>query len=86
MLRALLGGGGLLTANNLFLLQFSVLDFLYNPGQNISDKLYFFCEIAPYGKSPISVFQEFFASIDKILILGAGLSTRLQFYGVLRSS
>ena len=49
----------------------------YNPGQNISDKLQFFCEIAPYGKSSISVFQEFFASIDKSFILGAGLSTRL---------
>ena len=50
---------------------------IYNPGQNISDKLYFFCEIAPYGKSSIFVFQEFFASIDKILILGAELSARL---------
>ena len=54
--------------------------------QNISYKLQFFCEIAPYGKSSISIFQEFFASIDKILILRAGLSTRLQFYEVLRSS
>ena len=36
-----------------------------------------FCEIAPYGKSSISIFQEFFASIDRILILGARLSTRL---------
>ena len=49
---------------------------VYNPDQNISDKL-FFCETAPYGKSSISIFQEFFASIDKILILGAALSTRL---------
>ena len=37
----------------------------------------FLCEIAPYGKSSISIFQEFFARIDKILILGAGLDTRL---------
>ena len=49
----------------------------HNSGQNISGKLYFFCEIAPYGKSSISVFQEFFASIDKMLILGARPSTRL---------
>ena len=48
-----------------------------NPGQNISKKLSFFCEIAPYGKGSISIFQEFFASIDKILILGARLSTRI---------
>ena len=44
---------------------------IYNPSQNISDKLWFFCEIAPYGKSLISIFQDFFASIDKISILGA---------------
>ena len=44
------------------------------------------CEIAPYRKIPISIFQEFFASVDKILILEAGLSARLQFYEVLRSS
>ena len=37
----------------------------------------FLCEIAPYGKSSISIFQEFFARIDKVLILGAGLDTRL---------
>ena len=35
------------------------------------------CEIATYGKSSISIFHEFFASIDKILILGARLSTRV---------
>ena len=40
-----------------------------NPGQNILDELQLFCEIAPYEKSSISVFQESFASIDKILIL-----------------
>ena len=49
----------------------------YNPGQNISGKLQFFCEIAPYGKSSISICQEFLASTDKILILGARLSTGL---------
>ena len=37
----------------------------------------FLCEIAPYGKSSISIFQEFFARIDKVLILAAGLDTRL---------
>ena len=35
------------------------------------------CEIASYGKSSISTFQEFFASIDKILIVGARLSAGL---------
>ena len=51
--------------------------WVYNHGQHISGKLKFFCETAPYGKSSISIFQEFFASIGKILILGARLSTRL---------
>ena len=31
-----------------------------------------------------SIFHEFFASIDKIFILGGKLMTRLQFYEVLR--
>ena len=35
-----------------------------------------------FGKSSISVFQEFFASINKIFILGGGLGTRLSFYEV----
>ena len=48
-----------------------------NLGPNTSDKLWFLCEIGPYGKSSISIFQELFASIDKILILGARLSVRL---------
>ena len=48
-----------------------------NHSQNIWDKLYFSCEIAHYGKSLISVFQEIFTSfIDKILISEEGLSTR----------
>ena len=50
---------------------------IYNPGQNISDKLWFFGEIAPHGKGSVSTFQEFFAVVDKILILGAGLSAGL---------
>ena len=41
------------------------------------DKLWFSCEIVHYGKSLNSIFQEFFASIDKIWILGGRLSTRL---------
>ena len=49
----------------------------YNPAQNVSDKLKLLREIAPYRKSSFSIFQEFFVSIDKILILGARLSTRL---------
>ena len=34
-------------------------------------------EIWYYGKSSIYIFQELFASIDKIFILGGRLSTRL---------
>ena len=45
------------------------------------------CKIAHYGKSLISVFQEFFANINnKIFILAGRLSTRLFFYEVLRLS
>ena len=35
-----------------------------------------------YGKSSISVFQKIFASTDKIVISGGGLSTRQQLYEV----
>ena len=58
----------------------------YTPLQNISDKLYFFFEVAPYVKSSISIFEELFASMDKILILGARLSTEEWFYEKLISS
>ena len=44
-----------------------------NHGQNIWDKLLFLCEIVHYEKSLNSIFQDFFASIDKILILGGRL-------------
>ena len=40
----------------------------------------FSCETAHNGKSLISVFQEFFASIDKIL--AGRLGTGLPFYGL----
>ena len=43
----------------------------------------FLCEIAHYRKSLISVFQEFFASINKVFILAGRLGTRLLFYEVL---
>ena len=43
---------------------------------------YFPCEIAHYQKSLISVFQQFFASINKIFILAERLGTRLSFYEV----
>lgn len=33
------------------------------------DELYFSCEVTHYGKSSVSVFQEFFGSIGKIHIL-----------------
>ena len=50
--------------------------------RDISGELWFSREIAHYGKSLISIFQEFFASIDSIFILVRGLSTWLSFYGV----
>ena len=37
----------------------------------------FHVEHAHYGKSAISIFQEFFATIDKIVVLAVGLGTRL---------
>ena len=33
-------------------------------------------------KSFISVFQEFFASINKVFILAGGMGTRLSFFGL----
>ena len=42
-----------------------------NHSQNIFDKLYFSYEIAHYGKGLVSVFQEIFASADKIFISGS---------------
>ena len=53
--------------------------------QNFETKLSFPCEIANDGECLISVFKDFFASIDKILILGGRLASRLSFYGALRS-
>ena len=38
-------------------------------------QIYISCEIAHYGKGSVSLLQEFFAIIDKILILGEGLGT-----------
>ena len=48
----------------------------YNHWQKNWDELHFSCEIAHCSKSPISVFQEIFTSIDKVLISRGGLSTR----------
>ena len=39
-------------------------------------------EVANYGKSWISNFQEFFGSINKVFILAGGLGAGLSFYGV----
>ena len=39
-------------------------------------------DTAHYGKSLTSVFQELFASINKIFILAEGLDTMLSFYKV----
>ena len=52
----------------------------------LSGLLKFSWEIAHYGKSLISDFQDIFAGINKIFILGVGLSTILSFYRVLRLS
>ena len=38
--------------------------------------------IAHYGRSLISAFQEFFASVNKTFILAGRLDTRLSFYEV----
>ena len=40
---------------------------------------WFTCEIAPYGKSSISIFQESLASIEKIFTLPGRLGNSLQF-------
>ena len=65
----------------------------YNPGQNISDRLCFSCEIVNYEKSSGSIFDEIFTLF--LLIFHEywqnfhfrdRLSNRLQFYEVLRSS
>ena len=54
---------------------------LYNKESTIIHKIF---ETNPnyYGKSLISVFQKFFASINKTFILAGGLDTRLSFNGV----
>ena len=44
--------------------------------------LWFSCGVAHSGRSLISVFQDFFASINKNFILAVGLGTALSFYGV----
>ena len=41
------------------------------------------CQISNYAKVLISVFQQFFASIGEIFILGGKLGTSFQFYEVL---
>ena len=57
-----------------------------NYSQNIWERLLFSCEIAHYGKSSISVFQEIFISNDKIFISGGGMSIRQKLFDVLRFS
>ena len=53
-----------------------------NHSQNIWDWLCFSCEITHCGKSLISVFEDFFASIKKILILAGSLDPTIWFYEV----
>ena len=43
-------------------------------------------EMVHYGESSISTFEQFFASIDKIFVLGGRLGTRLELYEDLGSS
>ena len=43
-------------------------------------------EIMHHGKGSISIFQEIFTSINRIVISGEELSTRQQFYKVVRFS
>ena len=54
----------------------------YNNSQDIWDQLQLSCEIGHSGKSLISLFQEFFASIDKAFILAGGVGARLSFYEI----
>ena len=53
-----------------------------NHWQNIWDWLCFSCEITDCGESLISVFEDVFASIKKILILAGNLGPTLWFYEV----
>ena len=53
-----------------------------NQSQNIWDWLWFWCDIVQYWKNLIFVFEEFFASIKKILILAGSLGPSLSFYEV----
>ena len=40
------------------------------------------CEIMHYGKCLIAIFRDFYASINKVIMLVVGLGTRLSFYEV----
>ena len=53
------------------------LDLVYSYGQNVSNKLYFSCEIPHFGKILISIFSKVFAIIEKNFILRERLGTRL---------
>ena len=59
-----------------------MFSILINKSQNIRDSLYFSCQIAHNGKSLVSVFQDFSASIYKLFILAGRLDTGLAFYEV----
>ena len=48
--------------------------------QSVTKYLRLKFEIAQYGKSLISIFQRFFAKIDKFFIFAGGLHTRVSFY------
>ena len=47
--------------------------FRDNDSQNLLDKLWFSCQIVKYMKVLISIFQQFFASVNKIFFLGGGV-------------
>ena len=61
---------------------YTIASINYNHSQNIWDWLWFSYEIAHYGKTLISVFEDILASVKKILILAGGLGASLSFYEI----
>ena len=56
--------------------------FSDNQSQNIYDQLSFSRQIVHQWKSLIAIFRDFFASINKVLILEGALGTGLSSYKV----
>ena len=49
----------------------------YNSGLNILDKLWCWCGIAHSGKSSVSIFERFYASVGGVFLSGGGLGATL---------